>query len=257
MNSVAIVGGFPWAGTRQFTDIMNASGLFDIRGEVYGPSFKKLSEVYLEADKNHAGKWSEKNYKANRWHSVLNSIAGISKGYNEPFDFSSEKILGFKTPWIENHKDSLDSLFNNSRVDFFCCLRSVQKNILSGMYRFGISLEYYEKRVDESAKKIEELCSDDRYRVIFLNLDSFVTAQSKAEWLAENLFNYFPGSFESHEDLLCMLSSAPNRNSSKSRTGFDKPNKLSAKDYDKVFDSDVLKRSFEKLEVISGHKLWV
>lgn len=128
-NSVVIIGGLPWAGTRQFADFMNGSELFDIRGEVYNDSFNSLASLFSACDKDHVGKWSEKNYRKWRHLSVLNSLAGISKGYNQPFS-DDGVVKGFKCPWIERSKGQIDILFQDVSVDFFVCLRSLSQIFL-------------------------------------------------------------------------------------------------------------------------------
>ncbi len=59
LPSIAIVGGFPRAGTRQFTDILNGHPQVGIKGEIASQTFAQMVRMWRVADKSPAGTWFE------------------------------------------------------------------------------------------------------------------------------------------------------------------------------------------------------
>jgi hypothetical protein len=207
---VCIIGGFPRAGTRQFTDIMNEDNNISIRGEVHYRSFRALSKVFQFADMEHDGKWSFKEYSKNRTLSVLNGIAGINKGFNTPFD-SSKHYLGFKSPRIEVRKKILDSLFK-TKIHFFFCARNIIDNYLSNYSVFNTTPRKFIQQTVNSINKFIEICKDDKYDENILYLDDFIESKNKGIWLKNNIFSKLPDCDVDHQKCESYYNSTTNRN---------------------------------------------
>ena len=207
-----IIGGMPRAGSRQFADILNASGQFNIFGEVYRSSFLALGDLFKVADREHSGTWSEKNYLRRRWDTVAACLCGISKGSQWRDDVT---FLGIKTPRIEAHYDVIDRLFlsNGASVQFFYCCRNLIENYCSMHSNFGTTPSAYKRILSKSIEGLKIIQLDPRIKTNFLSLDSFVAEENKARWLLDRIFkNYFSLNV-SEKQCADWLSMTSNRNS--------------------------------------------
>lgn len=189
---VCIIGGMPRAGTRQFTDILNKLDRVHIKGEVYRQSFNEACSLVSKANRDHAGRWSEPSYLKARLKTVLNIIAGISKGSNTPFAFDGLEIVGFKCPRIEIDKDTIDCLFRNDveRLYFFYCIRNIKDNYLSEKSNFSVSIERYVDRTVLSIRKLLEIHGDRVYKLQLLNLDDFISMKEKTLFIQNTIFQF-------------------------------------------------------------------
>lgn len=192
VQEYCIIGGFPRAGTRQYTDILNRHPGAQIKGEVFSnKSFKMVGDLLLQADLDHSNRWSSEKYQSARYKTAWNLVAGVSKGSNEPFSFEST-VIGFKCPRIEIAKATLDIILKGDqrRVQFYFCARQIIENYLSLNSTFGLTAEKFVAHTNRSLKFFSDLKEDSRYNCEVLVLDEFIGLElsDKGTWINENLF---------------------------------------------------------------------
>ena len=150
---IALIGGFPRSGTREFTDAMNCWKNVSIRGEVYGSTVGAVFSLIQEHDEIFLDNKYTESYHERRAYAALNSIVSLSK--TTPSLFSKENfeegVVGFKTPHIENRWKELEFLFGLDRRDkvYFYCYRKLSSCFLSlsNMGWTGSAEEFSKKSV--------------------------------------------------------------------------------------------------------------
>ncbi len=215
---VCIIGGMPRSGTRQFADILNRLDYVTIKGEVYTNSFKSIPGFITSANNDHDGKWTEPSYLKNRLKTILNIIAGISKGSNAPFNFNNCDISGFKCPYIEIQKNTIDFLFKEEvdKVYFFYCSRNIKDNFLSYKSNFGISVKNYVDKTIISIRSLLKMSNDTMYRVKILNLDDFIRTKNKGVFIKDNIFDFLEIEHVSEDECNLIYTDTTNRNATES-----------------------------------------
>ncbi|MDR5860829.1 hypothetical protein FZZ93_15215 [Halomonas eurihalina] len=197
---ICIIGGFPRAGTRQFTDILNNHDNASIKGEFYPKVISSLLNVFQIADKINAGRWTGDNYRKWRMMSALNAYAAFSKGSNSPFDFQGLKVAGFKCPRAENNFLEIKEVIGFERVVFFYCVRNVKESFLSENSSFGVSVEDYVSKTTESMRSGLAVSENENVDFQVLSLDEFLCAHDKTSWVIDNMLSKFRElSFDEHD----------------------------------------------------------
>lgn len=213
---IIIVGGFPRAGTRQFTDILNGPSQINIKGECFPQVIKKLSEVYALASHRHSGHWSDEQFQNWRLRSVLNSCAGLSKGSNAPYDFKNLVGAGFKSPRVELISESLETLFlGNKRIKFFYCVRKVTDNFLSENSTFNISVEDYIDATKHSLKAFFKMSRNANFDCTVLSLDDFINGGEYAEFAMANIFSHLDSLRVNYNECVTYVQKTKNINATK------------------------------------------
>ncbi len=253
---IVIVGGFPRAGTRQFTDIFNNHPEICIKGECWPKSFKMLANTFAQADIDHKGKRTENKYFGERIYSALNAYAFISKGTNKPFNFTNKKFLGFKKPRIEIHLNSIDKLFgNHSKIIFFYCIRNLRDNFLSENSMFNISAERFVERTQKSLDALNEIMRRPNYNFHIISLDEFIQSEDKGSWLSDNLFSKLP--INNLNALNCQnyLVNTSNRNATIAK-GKHRKTTLS-EEFSQFFNKNLsFKKKAQEFERKTGKMIW-
>lgn len=252
-----IVGGFPRAGTRQFTDILNKHSEIMIKGECYPTSFDMLANTFEQADIEHKGKWSEKSYIKNRLRSALNAYACISKGDNQPFNFKDALVVGFKKPRIEIQYHSIEKLFNVAypKIIFFYCVRNLKDNFLSANSTFNTSPEKFITQTNKSLIAINKIIKQSIYDSQVISLDEFIQHEDKGLWLSNNLFSKLPIGNLTKEQCQSFLDQSTNRNSTEKK-GKKRKKDLSNALYQMFQNSAALKQNAMEFEMLTGKTIW-
>lgn len=249
-----IVGGFPRAGTRQFTDFLNKHKQVSLKGEVYPQSLKQLAEFIANVDQFHSGKWPEENYRAFRAVTILNTIAGISKGTNAPFNFDDASVFGFKTPYVEFWKASLDTLLvpeADGQIVFCYCVRNLADNFLSQNAFLGIDLKTYVNRTVRSLNACCEITEDQRYALVLLDLDSYIASADQPGWIASHLFEEVGVKVPVQEKLEQIIENTHNRNSTAAAQG-ERRKELTEEERDVLESDPDLTNALQQFEQITG-----
>lgn len=209
---VAIIGGFPRAGTRQFTDILNAHPKVEIKGECFPKVLTLTAGLFKSADFKHAGRWGEDKYKEWRLRSALNAYAGLSKGSNSPYNFGKLDVVGFKSPRVEVVYEDIASLFHENEIKFFYCVRSCEENYLSENSTFGVSVEDYISSTVKSLESFFRMREDKRFSCTAISLDDFLLSPDRASYIENFLFGPLERVSLSKEEVLTFVESTKNIN---------------------------------------------
>lgn len=252
-----IVGGFPRAGTRQFTDFLNKHDAVQLKGEVYPQSLPRLSEFIAAVDQFHAGKWPEENYRKFRAQTILNTIAGVSKGTNAPFEFATSRVFGFKTPYVEIWKSAVDELFvpeAQSPIQFFYCVRNLGDNFLSQNAFLGVNIATFIRRTTRSLISCLEFLEDDRYACEVLDLDEFVNSEHRTDWVASHLYGALGVKVPNPNKLAKIVDSTVNRNSTATTRGERRTALQDSERQSLAADND-LRKALDRFREVTGHAL--
>ena len=140
---ILIIGGFPRAGTRQFTDILNFHPNVDIRGEMHRAHFTHLAKWLTYNDKSHGALGLKERYLQYRILTGLNSLVGMGRGENAPFTLEQFKngFCGFKCPMVEVEWKRIKRILprdvgnqelpNWEPIRFLFCTRTISQAFLS------------------------------------------------------------------------------------------------------------------------------
>lgn len=222
---VCIVGGFPRAGTRQFTDVLNEHPDIWIHGEIPRGTLRKVGELFAQAQQDHTGHWSGRFFEARRARAALTTIAAVGKGKRAKLDVK-KAVVGFKTPWVELEYATLSSLFRGERSTFFYCVRNLRDNYLSARAVLKKSPENYLTRARQSLGTALEMMEDPDFDVHVLSLDDFLNGGDAGAWLANKLFRGLPVEEPSIRRAARYLANTTNRNASVRKLGKERPKTL-------------------------------
>ncbi len=213
---LCLIGGFPRSGTRQFLDILNRHPLFQMRGEIHRKLIVALDQLVQQAEDCHSGKWTEANFRKARRELILENIRLLGKGGASPrWPGKLEQYrIGFKMPYVELVKPSLDNLFKPEfeGIDFFYCTRGLEQNFLSQKSKLGIKKRKFITNTIASIDALREMAEDEFYRVRVLHLDEYIVSDNKPDWLRQNLFGFLGVDEVSDTDMASYASDTPNRN---------------------------------------------
>lgn len=244
---ICIVGGFPRAGTRQFTDILNKHGRVSIKGEFYPKVIRSLLSTFRVADEVNSSRWTNENYNKWRMVSALNAYAAFSKGSNSPFDFQGLEVAGFKCPRAEVFFSDIKQLIGFEKVVFFYCVRNVEDNFLSENSTFGVTVEDYVSKSIESMRSGLDISqyADVEFKV--LSLDSYLASTDKSSWVVENIFSNFNSLNIDISEVRGVVEKVENTNATV-RHGKVRRQKLTREEYEYIYTSSDFLRLAEIFE---------
>lgn len=254
---ICIIGGFPRAGTRQFTDILNVHPEIAIKGEVYRKSFRLAGDLFAQADKDHHGNWSDKTHQRIRELAALDVVAAISKGNTGSFS-PDTVVRGFKSPRIETQKATLDLLFGLGRrkIVFFYCVRNVVANYLSVNAMWGSGFERWKSQTLKSLRAFGKMQHDRKYAVTVLQFDVFAGTEDKGPWIKRELFDRIACTPVSEADCRDYLARTSNRNATLRKTGAARPGALLPEDRQRFVESKDLRSAVAQFAKATGIDLW-
>lgn len=239
MVEVCIVGGFPRAGTRQFTDILNKHSEIAVKGEYYPKLVRLLLKAFEGADEVNENRWTNENYNKWRMRSALNAYAALSKGSNSPFDFKMLKVAGFKSPRAELNFYELKKLIGFNEVVFFYCLRNVKDNFLSENSTFNVGVEDYVEKTIGSMRAAIDISEVSGVAFYILNLDDYISTEEKESWLNDNIFSRLNVSSLSEGDISNFLGKVKNTNATLNQ-GKVRRYELSDEEYKCIYENKEL-----------------
>lgn len=211
-----LIGGFPRSGTRQVLDLLNHHPQISLRGEIHRPLIVAIEKLVKKAERCHQGKWTEKNFQQARRELILENIRllgkGPSKGSWPPF--ASKQIIGFKLPYVELVKSSIDYLLmpEFDGVDFIYCVRNLEDNFLSQKSKLSINKKRFISNTIESIDALRCLREDPFYRVKVVPLESFINSPNRSLWIRTELFSFLGLSDVTDVSASSYISKTPNRN---------------------------------------------
>lgn len=185
-----LVGGFPRAGTRQTTDILNLHPKVQLQGEIPAKIVSSVAKLVNQVDVAHEGTQYDASYQKRRQEFIFDMLRHVckSKPLAPAWDWGRPH-LGFKKPYLESEKRSLEMLFGRmGRIRFVFCLRDVGENYLSMSSAFGTEAEQHARRTVRALRYWHRLVNDSAYTVVPMYLSDFVSASDRGEWVAQNLF---------------------------------------------------------------------
>lgn len=188
---LVIVGGFPRAGTRQFTDLLNQHDDIALQGEIHRPVFQAMSRMFRLADEHHTGTRTEKAYSKRRQMAALEIYRLMSKSNSQPkaFDYTMG-FLGFKQPLIERDWKPIRRIYkpDHKVCHFFCCIRNMYDNYLSLHSAFDWDTARYKAAIGAGIEGLQQMMSDPFFKVNPLPLDDYVATEVKGDWVRRYLF---------------------------------------------------------------------
>ena len=224
---VCIVGGFPRAGTRQFTDVLNAHPDVRVHGEIPRGTLRKVGELFVQADADYSGRWSRQFFERRRARAALVTIAALGKGKPRGPRLDVKKaVVGFKTPWVELDHTTLRLLFRGERPTFYYCVRNLRDNFLSARAVLNKSPENYLGRTRQSLATALHLMDDPDFDLRVLSLDDFLGCEDAGTWLATNLFGALPIDGVVPGQATRYFGSTTNRNATVRKLGTRRPKTL-------------------------------
>ncbi|MCC5976134.1 MAG: hypothetical protein JJT81_19075 [Rubellimicrobium sp.] len=189
---LVIVGGFPRAGTRQFTDLLNQHDDIALQGEIHRPVFQAMSKMFRLADEHHAGTRTAKSYSGRRQMAALEIYRLMSKSNAQPKEFDySMGFLGFKQPLIERDWKPIRRIFQPDHEDchFFCCIRNMYDNYLSLHSAFDWDTLRYKAAIGAGIEGLQRMMADPFFKVHPLPLDDYIGSGQKGDWARRHLFD--------------------------------------------------------------------
>ncbi|SDI96726.1 hypothetical protein SAMN04487867_11920 [Vreelandella titanicae] len=247
------IGGLPRAGTRQFTDVINAHSACLIQGEFYPNSLKLVGKLLQQADVDHKGKYFDSTYQRHRTLGAMNMLSMISKSRYYDFD-NSLSVVGFKSPRLELHKKTLDIIFKfyESEVVFFYCVRNLFDNYLSLNSMFNVPVERFIYQTKLSLEGYFQLCLDKKYHVQLLDLDDFIGADNKKYWLFSHIFDSaLKGLGVNAEQCAEYYEETINRNSTEA-SGKSRRSSLDNCEIEAILSSEILTQLCQKFHKKTG-----
>jgi len=187
---IAIIGGFPRAGTRQFCNLVNLVPDCSIQGEMHTHAYNLFAEFVQEIDKTYEGRWMGEGYAERRAEAVLEAYRLFSKtNRNDGVDWNLLKVAGLKKPLAEIAHNQTKLLFGPSRrsITYFYCLRGIHSNFNSLAGAFDYTVPHYKKRISASISGLQEMTDDAFFDIRPLHLEGFINSDG-AQWVHEKLF---------------------------------------------------------------------
>jgi hypothetical protein len=228
-SNYVILCGMPRCGTRQFADLLDRDDRVCLQGEIKQSMILPIYELVKAADAAYVDGTQLKYYQKKRALAVAEMFSFFSKANRnvklEP------SIHGFKTPNIEFLHEMLSAIFlpSTDRLNYLYCIRNIKDCYLSltSMVWFNKTQEQFIARYIRSLKTAVELSNiskmdGSKVAVGILNLNSYIEAQDKADWLISRIYRPL-GIDIAKEQAIKIVSTTENRNATERATGKSRP----------------------------------
>lgn len=256
MTHFVVIGGFPRAGTTFLRALLNHDENVCIRAEIYGHTLGKTLALVREADERHAGRWTEKGYRAYRTLTILNTLHGFGKRAGPPAT-ALLPVEGFKTPSIETRARELIELLGPSvenPLSFVYCVRNITSNYLSAASVWGTTVTDYVGQLKRSAAGLSVLRETPHVRVVPFSLDSYLAQHDQAAFLRATVLDPLEVRGIDDESLRSFVRAPSGTNSTEGKS-LARRTELTAEESDALFGDAELHTLYDDLESFFGVSL--
>lgn len=213
-----IVCGMARSGTRMITDLLNRFDEVAIQPEMHAATL----DAYLEMTESISGTYSYYSEKKGRnlakyWERFQPALAFcfLALGNKKGPVGRGKKIsyLGIKTPSYEHKFDAFEQIFHHGQAPLYVYCMRRPKKVWASWKSLGYEQEVgvFSRRYRRSLKKALRISESCRGRFALFDLDSYLAAQEKRQWVIDHVLAPLVLSVEMPNDFI--PDAVPNRNS--------------------------------------------
>ncbi|NMN07143.1 MULTISPECIES: tetratricopeptide repeat protein [unclassified Novosphingobium] len=242
LETFVVLCGMPRCGTRQFADFLNAHPRLCLQGEIRSALVGTIRATLEAGDRAYASGYAASYYRQKRAQGAIDLFTLLSKA--KRLTKPGADIHGFKCPQMERQSAAIAAIARPAfrRLAWLHCVRNPADCWLSlkampwfsdGMDQF---VERYCNSLDQAraiadARSPHDLAPDGLETAISpLDLDAFIAAANKADWLGRHLFAPL-GVAASEAELARFVATVDNRNATERATGSARAKLLCSEDH--------------------------
>ncbi len=232
-----IIMGVARSGTRNLASMLGGHKEILLQGEIHNAVMNDFFNMIDKLDQvQSVDEFRHKKWLSKKSQFILESFGYMSLG--SKVKKSSAHYIGHKTPYGERFFHQYEKHFNSTGLEasYFYCARNpleVWKSLLNMPWNKIHNVNRFIDDYVQSFEMYEEIKKQAEDRVHFFNLNNYIIAKSKVDFMQENAFDKLDIQLTEENRYLCEVE---NTNSSMGRVG-KSPESLSAEDI-KILNED-------------------